>query len=132
MRTTQFNPTNENFNGRMLDAAQKAGMIYALLAVVVENGEARTIATTRIYRSATGARNYCGFWLNAGSHHAAAIGKAAGYGYHRPSAALEDALSRAGIVCDDTIGGCGESAMRDAIRAVCDSAGFPSVHILEA
>lgn len=132
MKVLTFKTTSENFNGRMLDTAQKAGMLYALLAVAVVDGSIRTLATVRIYRSSTGARNYCGLWLHAGAHHAAAMGKAGGYGYHRPSAALSDALDKAGISLDTSIGGAGESAMRDALRAVCAAAGFPSVEIVEA
>ncbi|MFX5068880.1 hypothetical protein ABTC68_19770, partial [Acinetobacter baumannii] len=45
-------------------------------------------------------------------------GKAGGYGYHKPSAALADAISDAGIRLSRSISGCGDDVMRDACEAI--------------
>lgn len=44
--------------------------------------------------------------------------KAAGYGYHRASVAVESAFRNAGIVFDMPIGGRGDGAIKDAVQAV--------------
>lgn len=44
--------------------------------------------------------------------------KATGYGYHRASAAVESAFRNAGIIFNKSIGGRGDSAIKDAVQAV--------------
>ena len=44
-------------------------------------------------------------------------GKAGGYGYHKPSAAAQEAFKAAGITLAEDIGGLGDSAIEDALRA---------------
>lgn len=81
---------------------------------------------------------YCSIWVHTvdGKTHTG-HGKAGGYGYHKESAALSDAIESAGIElwgdqynCTKSpkkkayISGCGETAMRDACNAIAYAAGF--------
>lgn len=59
-------------------------------------------------------------------------GKAGGYGYHKASAALQSAIDNAGIKLNQSIGGVGESAMREALCAMARALGYRNFHILEA
>lgn len=101
---------------------------YTILAET-ENG-IREIVIARLYaslrRDAT--RVTCILWTN-GSHNANASGWASGYGYHKGSAALADAISNAGIKLTDNISGCGNEAMREALLAIA-RADCPDVNIL--
>jgi hypothetical protein len=51
-------------------------------------------------------------------------GTASGYGYCKKSAAVSDAISSAGITLDKAINGRGESAIRDALKAIAEAMGF--------
>jgi len=51
-------------------------------------------------------------------------GSAGGYGYHKESAALMDAITSAGIKLDKNIDGVGDNAMKDAVEAIAHAAGF--------
>lgn len=92
------------------------------------------ILCARIY--STQARNYACVWLkvpaalNNKAHcgegneglYLSGGGFAGGYGYHRPSAAIQSALENAGIFLSDDIGGRGEQAMIDALLEVARAA----------
>ena len=90
--------------------------------VTIVNGEMVELIDARL--GATNSCHYASVWLNVhycdknyynncGS--ARGAGKAGGYGYHRASAALESAFSRAGMRFEDGCSGMGESAMRDCL-----------------
>ena len=101
---------------------------YAVLAET-ENG-IREIVIARLYASLRPGTNRitCILWTNGG-HNANASGWASGYGYHKGSAALSDALSNAGIELSEDIAGCGERAMREALLAIA-RADCPDAEIL--
>lgn len=61
---------------------------------------------------------YCCVWLHHNTIHTSGSGKASGYGYHKPSAAMQAAFGNAGIKLSEHIDGRGDSAMRDAMQAV--------------
>ena len=90
---------------------------YSVIAET-ENG-IRELVIARIYASLRRGANRvtCILWTD-GSHNANASGWASGYGYHRGSAALADAISNAGIKLTENISGCGERAMREALIAI--------------
>lgn len=89
----------------------------------------KEVVNLRIY--GTGARNYACVWVKSPAHVVNGSGWAGGYGYHRPSAAAEEAFRAAGFTFDEHFGGCGESAMQDAAIAVAKAAGAvdPWIHI---
>ena len=79
---------------------------------VLDPATGRAIVTARIYYPGTVA--YCSLWVSGGRGQ----GSAGGYGYHKPSAALADAIQDAGIVLDRSISGVGDSAMTEACEAI--------------
>ena len=114
-----LNPTN-----------RKEKHFYKQITAVVFNTETRNAfdcVTLRLY--ATSARHYCCLWVHQncawikdgesyGSKTTNGSGNAGGYGYHRASAAAEVAISSAGILLDERIGGRGDRAIVDAVIAI--------------
>lgn len=100
-------------------------------AVVLQGREMKTAVTIRVH--GTKARNYCSVWIDdrPAQRHYSGHGWAGGYGYHRPSAALQVALKSAGVTLDEDIDGRGEGAMRDAVIAICHAMGYRNVHLVE-
>lgn len=95
---------------------------YKVVTIVndemVELVDARLGATNNChYASVWLNMRYCdnNYYNNCGS--ARGAGKAGGYGYHRASAALESAFSRAGMCFEDGCSCKGESAMRECLLA---------------
>ena len=91
-----------------------------IVAFTIEQGNARPIVTARIY--STDSRSYACLWVNGKDTWATGSGFAGGYGYHRPSAALQSAISNAGIHLDEDIDGRGHGSMEDAARAIATAA----------
>lgn len=76
----------------------------------------RAVVTARFY--IPGTTCYCALWINAPEKWARGNGKAGGGGYHKPSAALSDAIKDAGIQLSQSIHGVGDTAMTDAVEAM--------------
>lgn len=93
----------------------------------LDEGECR--ASVRFYGS--GSVVYCVAWFWGRDKSCRGYGKAGGYGYHKPSAAMEEALKAAGCVLAEPIDGRGDSAMRDAMLAIADYFGIsrPYLHL---
>lgn len=112
--------------------------------VIVDKTNERTIVDCRLYmgRSSNSSTMYASIWVSikdlkkpktwqyAGT---SGTGSAGGYGYHKQSAAVQDALTSAGIElynADKTrryIDGVGDGAIREALLAVAYAAGYNSV-----
>ena len=92
------------------------------------------LITLRIYW--TNSRAYACIWIRGRKNefYASGSGFAGGYGYHKESAAMEEALESAGIVIDyrDSISGRGESAMESALMAIARKLGYRKAHICKA
>lgn len=84
----------------------------------------------RIY--ATDARHYACLWVHDEGHYASGGGHAGGYGYHRGSAAAQEAIQSAGIKLSESIDGRGDEAIKDAIRAIAEAIGMTEYFIGEA
>lgn len=63
------------------------------------NGELREVVSVRCYmgRSSSASKVYAALWVNAGPVYTSGRGSAGGYGYHKESAAVGDAIASAGI-----------------------------------
>lgn len=94
-------------------------------AVVFNGQSAYDAVTLRIY--ATDAKSYCCLWVNDNcswvkgcrdSYYRAGSGSAGGYGYHRASAAAQEAISNAGITLSEDINGRGDAAIEEAVHAI--------------
>ena len=128
------NPNVSNAN----NYARKKETVETLSLIASVDGELREVCDARFYmsRSADGASPvYCSIWVFGKNVSVSGSGRASGYGYHKLSAALADALNSAGIeLFGDVygrvekkeradIGGVGEEAMRGALLAVAIAAG---------
>lgn len=90
--------------------------------------------TARVWRSynADGAAPlYAAVWISSEDFQLSGAGKAIGYGYHKASTAIADALQTAGVILDEDISGRGDSAIRNALTATAKVLGFNNVHIVE-
>lgn len=103
--------------------------------LTIEGDKIKEIISCRIY--GTNAMNYCCLWVQGDSFKSGS-GSAGGYGYHRPSAAVQEAINNAGYQLQDdngkplSISGVGETAIKDALEAIAKYAGFSNVQIFEA
>lgn len=92
--------------------------------------------TARIY--GTGKQNTACLWINSTTKkfpegvHVYGSGKAGGYGYHRPSAALGEAIRNAGFTLSESISGRGESAMREALMTMAKALGVKRPALVES
>lgn len=84
-------------------------------------------------RSRSSSVAYASIWVHpkGGNDYRSGAGKAGGYGYHRASAALQEAIASAGITLAVPIDGAGDSAMRAAVLAIARAAGYPEPIPLE-
>lgn len=90
----------------------------AYIGVVVDQGQLKKVVDLRIY--GTQAMNYVCIWIHDDKNdvHVNGSGSAGGYGYHRPSAALHEALNSMGVELTHAIAGRGESIMQEAVMAI--------------
>lgn len=98
-------------------------------AIVHDGKEFKTPVTLRTYGKKFGAANYACLWVNGKNVNCSGSGKAGGYGYHRTSAATQEAIEKAGIELSEPIDGRGDRAMEDAVRAIAVALGFKEKQI---
>lgn len=98
---------------------------------------AHDVICARFY--GTGCKNFACIWIHAPTSkkypdglHTSGSGSAGGYGYHRPSAALAEAVRNAGFTLDECISGRGESAMREALLAIAAAVGVKKPALVES
>lgn len=72
----------------------------------------------------TSGRSYCCLWINLGGQIRSGTGYAGGCGYHRSSAAVQEAITNAGIHLSEPIDGRGEHAIESALVAIAAAAGM--------
>lgn len=133
-------PADTRSNGKNFDCDKET--IRRMVVVGKLGGKLRNVCEARFYmgRANSASTVYCSLWVH-GDNYTSGHGKASGYGYHKSSAALASAINSAGIdlmganyayVKDDTrinfksrayIGGCGDSSMEMAMKAIARAAG---------
>ena len=114
----------------MLDEKEQR---QAIVIVDRKSGAQPVVVRVWTARSRSPGASYCSIWAHGpkGSGvHVAGHGRATGWGYHRPSAALAAALDSAGVTLSEAIDGRGESAMIDACKAVAVAAGFKASQLV--
>lgn len=125
----------------------------------------KELVTVRWYmgRAYSASVVYCCIWVHSKPFWVSGKGSAGGYGYHKSSAALQEAITSAGIklvgnpyqgtkaTYESTerqedgsykrvtrrqdfkkecfIGGCGDTASEDAIKAICEALGHKKIYI---
>lgn len=139
--------TNPNVsNARTPDNKE---LVETLNVVGKKDGQLHNFVTARFYmgRSASASVVYCCLWVHGKDCYPSGKGSAGGWGYHKQSAALADAIRSAGIelYCSPYahpvngedmaawkkqertqrahIGGCGEGSMIAALEAIAKAAG---------
>jgi len=83
------------------------------------HGRVWPVIEARLY--GTGNANTCCLWVSGAGENKVSTqgsGRAGGYGYHRPSAALAQAISNAGFTLSRDIAGVGDDAMQEALLAM--------------
>lgn len=101
-------------------------LIHHFGVVARINGKLTKVVDARFYmsRSADGASPvYCNLWVSGADTYTSGRGKATGYGYHKTSAAFQDALDNAGFTLNRDIGGVGSDAMHNAALAMAQHIG---------
>lgn len=100
----------------------KKETIKSLMLIARINGKLKTVIDARFYMSRSGdgaSPVYCAMWVfGANEIYVSGKGKATGHGYHKSSAALQDAIDSAGFDLDQSIDGRGDSAMEEALQAI--------------
>ncbi len=77
---------------------------------------------------------YCCLWVHSkkSKYYLSGGGKAGGYGYHKPSQALEEAIHDATIELSESIGGYGDDAMERALTAIARACGYKTTKVIGA
>lgn len=83
---------------------------------IIDRDTGREIVIARLYRPGNAA--YACVWINYGNGQARGAGKAGGGGYCKGSAAIDSALSDAGVTLSESVHGRGMRAAREACEAV--------------
>lgn len=113
----------ENYSGEITPSHRKDMLMTGYkLVTAMPDYKIKELVDARIY--GTQARNYACVWIKRDGAWTAGSGYAGGYGYHRPSAALEVALEKAGVTLSSQIGGVGDDAMKEALYAVAEAMGY--------
>lgn len=102
---------------------RKENAFYREYAALIPNRgrhacDSRAIVTVRIY--CTNSRAYACLWAYKpdGTISISGGAYAGGYGYHRPSQAVESAFANAGVKLSENIGGVGDDAIERAVIAL--------------
>jgi hypothetical protein len=80
----------------------------------------------------TGNQNFACLWVWGQEINTQGSGRAGGYGYHRPSAAAQEAISNAGFTLSQDIGGVGHEAIHEALCAIAEAIGLTNYGVLHA
>ena len=113
-------------------------LISRISLIARVDSKLKTIVDARFYMSYKASATssvYCSMWVTGKDTFTSGVGKAGGWGYHKESAALQDAITSGGIslfgdvygndikTTPACIGGVGQSAMRAAMLAIALAAG---------
>ena len=113
------------------------------IVIVDDAGSKQQIIDCRLYmgRSRNASAVYCSIWANGHINNdrvwITGHGKAGGYGYHKASAAMQNAITAAGFTLTDDNGyimpidGRGDDPMRDAAIALAAALGYNDVILVE-
>lgn len=109
----------ENISNQARNARDKQALIHQYTVLGIIDGEIKSLVEARVYMSASRSaeRMTAILWVH-GKNYACGSGVAGGYGYHKPSAAVGNAIESAGFFLGFYIAGGGESALVDALKAV--------------
>jgi len=141
-------PADNVYNGKNLSADKELVRSYNVVAI--HKGEFRDCITVRCWmgRSRNASVTYATIWAQGPQDRSfMGHGRAGGYGYHRVSAAIQEAITSAGIELFGSpyssrgekpnfrkracIAGVGDSAVRHALEAIARALGYRKFTIIE-
>ena len=114
----------------------KKETIKTMILIAHKAGKFSEPITVRWYASRSGdgaSPVYCSLWVQCSPYYVSGRGVAKGYGYHKASAAFQDACDSAGIELSQPVDGRGDSMVRDALYVIGAALGFEraDLHICE-
>ena len=114
----------------------KKETIKQMVLITHKAGEFKEPITVRWYMSRSGdgaSPVYCSLWIHCSPYYVSGRGKAGGYGYHKASAAFQDACDSAGIELSQPVDGRGDGLVREAMFAIGAALGYEwtELHICE-
>ena len=114
----------------------KKETIKTMVLITCKAGEFSEPVTVHWYMSRSGdgaSPVYCSLWVRCSPCYVSGRGKAGGYGYHKASAAFQDACDSAGIELSQPVDGRGDESVREAMFAIGAALGFEraELHICE-
>lgn len=124
-------PVKSVSNGKNLSCEKEMVQTYNLVAY--KKGELREVITVCCWmgRSKSASTVYATIWVRGPDYWTSGHGQAGGYGYHKISAAVGDAIRSAGIELDQSISGVGERAITLAMEAIALKLGYRKTLIIE-
>ena len=128
-----MNATLGNENSNAINYGGKKELIRTWNVIVSTDNGLKNIITARCYmgRSANASTVYASIWAHSANHETSGTGKASGYGYHKQSAAIDEAIRSAGITLSEDISGAGDSAIEGALEAIAQALGYESCLIVK-
>ena len=114
----------------------KKETIKTMVLIAYKAGEFSEPVTVRWYMSRSGdgaSPMYCSLWIHCSPYYVSGRGIARGYGYHKASAAFQDACDSAGVELSQAVYGRGDELVREALFAIGAALGFErtELHICE-
>lgn len=138
-------PSADVLNGRNYSGEKELVSVYSLMAIDA-NGDLEEIVDCRCWmgRSRNASVVYAAIWIHGNGRFLAGHGKAGGYGYHKESAAIDEAITSAGISLfgspynapdgdpsrKASIAGVGDSAIHSALAAIGAALGYEKMSIV--
>ena len=110
-----------------LNMGDKKETIKQMKLITHKAGEFKEPITVRWYMSRSGdgaSPVYCALWVHCSPYYVSGRGVAKGYGYHKTSAAFQEACDSAGIELSQPVDGRGNDMVREAILVIGEALGF--------
>ena len=105
----------------------KKETIKTMVLITCKAGEFSEPVTARWYMSRSGdgaSPVYCSLWVRCSPYYVSGRGVAKGYGYHKASAAFQEACDSAGIWLSQPVDGRGNDMVREAMFTIGAALGF--------
>lgn len=119
MNATIIKENVEGIRHQHRERQEKNGLHHGYKAVAIKDGKMIDLVDLRIAYTSGGTPYAC-IWLHSPTTHmwSHGSGTASGYGYHKASAAVDTAISNAGVRLSESINGRGDAAIREAVDAI--------------
>lgn len=99
-------------------AHDRQPMVQYIGAHYIEGDNLHEVVSTKVFRAFQGSVTTVILWVYGKDKWISASGRAGGYGYHKGSAALQEAIDNSKIKISESINGRGDVAMEMAIEAI--------------